>query len=229
MQEQASAHPAVQPSWYTSNESVATQHCSFAANRVLRHTDRLGVWGSAQASPRTSGKTPSQVSQPTKPLSLNCCRAMAMLRQCWASGTWERLLATRPRFVASTGGWGCHTVTTWGAQTTRGTTTPATYHYNTCLSHTPMLHSYDKPMLKACPKSIRKPQEAAEETATTTTTQVWREDDGGVTIGAPPPPLSPLALPLYHSRSPNCSGETTGTCNGDIVQQPVVLQDLSVK
>lgn len=94
---------------------------------------------------------------------------------------------------------------------------------------TPMLHSYDKPMLNACPKSIRKPQEAAEETATTTTTQVWREDDGGVTIGAPPPPLSPLALPLYHSRSPNCSGETTGTCNGDIVQQPVVLQDLSVK
>ena len=70
-------------------------------------------------------------------------------------------------------------------------------------------------MLKACPKSIRKPQAP------------WAAT---VPAAADPPPFGqPLALPLYHSTGPNCTGEDTGTCNGDIIQQPVVLQDLSVK
>ena len=34
-------------------------------------------------------------------------------------------------------------------------------------------------------------------------------------------------LPLYHSTSANCSGQTTGDCNGDIVEQPANLETLS--
>lgn len=31
----------------------------------------------------------------------------------------------------------------------------------------------------------------------------------------------------YHSKGPNCTGQTSGSCNGDIIQQPVDLQALS--
>mgnify|MGYP001223827327 CR=1 FL=1 len=30
-----------------------------------------------------------------------------------------------------------------------------------------------------------------------------------------------------HSSSPNCSGQTTGTCNGDIIEQPANFETLS--
>ena len=30
-----------------------------------------------------------------------------------------------------------------------------------------------------------------------------------------------LPLPLYQSNSPNCTGQTTNSCNGDIIQAPV--------
>ena len=36
-----------------------------------------------------------------------------------------------------------------------------------------------------------------------------------------------LPLPLYHSESSNCSGQTTDSCNGDIVQSPVNFTTLS--
>lgn len=34
-------------------------------------------------------------------------------------------------------------------------------------------------------------------------------------------------LPLYHSTSPNCSGQTIGSCNKDIIEQPANLGTLS--
>jgi hypothetical protein len=37
-----------------------------------------------------------------------------------------------------------------------------------------------------------------------------------------------LALPLYHSET-NCSGQTAGSCNGDIVEAPVNFSTLSDK
>jgi|EP01043_Picozoa_sp_COSAG02_P023612 arylsulfatase G len=36
-----------------------------------------------------------------------------------------------------------------------------------------------------------------------------------------------LALPLYHSEAANCSGQTTGSCNGDIIEAPVNFSTLS--
>eukprot|EP00050_Salpingoeca_kvevrii_P019850 m.91310 g.91310 ORF g.91310 m.91310 type:complete len:533 (+) comp8600_c0_seq3:4174-5772(+) len=36
-----------------------------------------------------------------------------------------------------------------------------------------------------------------------------------------------LALPLYHSISPNCSGQHSDSCNGDIIEQPAHLEELS--
>jgi arylsulfatase G len=38
----------------------------------------------------------------------------------------------------------------------------------------------------------------------------------------PTPHQWELALPLYHSESANCSGQSVGSCNGDIVEAPVV-------
>jgi hypothetical protein len=34
-------------------------------------------------------------------------------------------------------------------------------------------------------------------------------------------------LPLYHSTALNCSGQTTGSCNADIVEQPANLGNLA--
>lgn len=39
----------------------------------------------------------------------------------------------------------------------------------------------------------------------------------------------PLAIPLYHSTSPNCSGQTVGSCDKDIVEQPVEFASLSAR
>ena len=36
-----------------------------------------------------------------------------------------------------------------------------------------------------------------------------------------------LPLPLYHSDGPNCSGQTTDSCNGDIVKPTDVLDSLT--
>lgn len=43
----------------------------------------------------------------------------------------------------------------------------------------------------------------------------------------PPSFAGQPALPLYHSMSPNCSNASAETCNGIIVQQPVVENDLA--
>ena len=36
-----------------------------------------------------------------------------------------------------------------------------------------------------------------------------------------------LPLPLYHSDGPNCSGQTTDSCNGDIVRPTDALDSLT--
>ena len=36
-----------------------------------------------------------------------------------------------------------------------------------------------------------------------------------------------LPMPLYHSAGPNCTGQTTGTCVGDILEQPANYSILS--
>ena len=43
----------------------------------------------------------------------------------------------------------------------------------------------------------------------------------------PTPHQWELALPLYHSETLNCSGQTTGSCNGDIIEAPVNFSTLS--
>jgi arylsulfatase A-like enzyme len=43
----------------------------------------------------------------------------------------------------------------------------------------------------------------------------------------PTPHQWQAALPLYHSESVNCSGQTAGSCNGDIIEAPVNFDTLS--
>ena len=102
---------------------------------------------------------------------------------------------------------------------------------------------YDKPMLSPCPGAMAVPPSAAHAPGSypggTTRRQAevaslpppWRELACQVEeLDRPPPPLQPLGLPLYHNQAPGCSpGATPHTCDGDIEQQPVVLQRLSEK
>ena len=55
--------------------------------------------------------------------------------------------------------------------------------------------------------------------------------DPGLRAAADAPHASKVKwpLPLYHSTSRNCSGQTAGNCNKDIVERPVQLESLASK
>lgn len=88
---------------------------------------------------------------------------------------------------------------------------------------------YDKPMLKPCPARDSDGAWTFPAPVAPTPTTAGEVAEA-VVVEEPPPGTQPLGLPLHYAKHPNCSsGAIAGTCDGDIEQQPVVLQDLSVK